>query len=151
MKIFAPYLSKSLLHRIDLAIACGADEARQHSDPNLKPEIPWLEFGLFTGQMEKVSPRVFHILTTKSGKNGSFRVYVELIRFFGLPENPDALVWRTAAIVIRENGQFVVDDVIFLKDYSSDNNEFRLADFLKEGCNSPRWVGYRNHRNNPKN
>src|SRR5262249_38943430 len=56
MKIFAPYLSKTLLHRIDLAIACELDEARQHPEPNLKPEIAWLEAGLFSGDDEQASP-----------------------------------------------------------------------------------------------
>src|SRR4029077_11779229 len=65
MKIFAPYLSKSLLHRIDLAIACSADEARQHPDPNLKPEIAWLESGLFSGDDERTSPRTYEIERTQ--------------------------------------------------------------------------------------
>ena len=37
MKIFAPYLSKALLHKIDLAIACSYDWDRKHPDPNVKP------------------------------------------------------------------------------------------------------------------
>jgi hypothetical protein len=78
MKIFAPYLSKALLHRIDLAVACEADEARQHSEPHLKPEIAWLEFGLFTGGDEKVSPRAFHVEIMQSEKDGSFRAYLRL-------------------------------------------------------------------------
>src|SRR5207245_11773660 len=45
MKVFAPYLSKALLHRIDLAIACSKDEARQQPDPHQKPAIAWLEAG----------------------------------------------------------------------------------------------------------
>ena len=43
MKIFAPYLSKTLLHRIDLAHACSRDWNRQHPDPNVKPEVAWFE------------------------------------------------------------------------------------------------------------
>jgi hypothetical protein len=149
MKIFSPYLSKSLLHRIDSAIACSRDEARQHPDPNSKPEIAWLEFGLFTGILEKVSPRAFRVLGAEPGKNVSFRVYVELIIIFGLPANPEPLVWHVAAVVIRENGQFVVDDVVFLKDYVPDNREFRLSDVLREGCKGPRWVGFGKPRKNP--
>lgn len=33
MRVFAPYLSKALLHRIDLAMACDDDWARQKSRP----------------------------------------------------------------------------------------------------------------------
>jgi hypothetical protein len=73
MKIFAPYLSKALLHKINLAIACSADEARQHPDPNLKPEIAWLESGLFSGDNEQASPRTFHIERTQLEREGSFR------------------------------------------------------------------------------
>jgi len=87
MKIFALYLSKALLHRIDLAIACSADEARQHPDPNLKPEIAWLESGLFSGDDERTSPRAFHIERTQREKNGSFRVYVRLT-WGSPPKNP---------------------------------------------------------------
>ena len=115
MGIFAPYLSKSLSHRIDLARACAEDWNRQHLNPNLKPDIAWLEFGLFTGGMEQAAPQKFRLLGTEHQKNGSYRVYVELIIIYGLPANPEPLVWHVAAIVVRENGQFVVDDVIFLR------------------------------------
>jgi hypothetical protein len=150
MKTFAPYLSKSLLHRIDLAIACGKDWYRQNRDPNLKPEFDWLEFGLFTGGMENAVPGIFHVLGTDSEKDGSFRVYIELIRIYGLPPNQNASVWRVAAIVVRENGQLVVNDVIFLKDHAADKHDFRLSDVLTAGCSGPRWVGRRDQRNDLK-
>jgi hypothetical protein len=136
MKIFAPYLSKALLHRIDLAIACSADEARQHPDPNLKPEIAWLEAGLFSGDAEQTSPRTSHIEGTQQERDGSFRVYVRLT--WGSPSNP--WIWRVAVIVVRENGHFVVDDVIYLKDENRDV-ESRLSEYLSAGCDGPRWVG----------
>jgi hypothetical protein len=136
MKIFAPYLSKSLLHRIDLAIACGKDWYRQNPDRNLKPEFDWLEFGLFTGGMEKVSPRAFHVERTQAEKDGSFRIYVRLT--WGRPSKP--WIWRVAAIVVQENGHFVFDNVIFLKDETQDA-EFRLSEVLTEGCDGPHWVG----------
>ncbi len=136
MKIFAPYLSKALLHRIDLAIACSADEARQHPDPHLKPEIAWLEAGLFSGDDEQASPRTFHIERAQSEKNGSFRVYVRLT--WGLPESP--LIWHVAAIVVLEDSHFVVDDVIYLKDENRDVDS-RLSEYLSAGCDGGRWVG----------
>jgi hypothetical protein len=136
MKIFAPYLSKALLHRIDLAIACSTDEARQHPDPHLKPEIAWLEAGLFSGDDEQASPRTFHIERTQSEKNGSFRVHVTLTR--GPLASP--WIWHVAAIVVRENGHFAVDDVIYLKDKDRDD-ESSLSEYLSAGCDGPRWVG----------
>jgi len=39
MKIFAPYLSKALLHRIDLARACYDDWIRHHPDSQLEATI----------------------------------------------------------------------------------------------------------------
>ena len=47
MKVFAPYLSGALLHRIEDAKACEADWRRQHPDPTLK--LPGLDYGLFSG------------------------------------------------------------------------------------------------------
>ena len=137
MKIFAPYLSKGLLHRIDLAIACSADEARHHPDPNLKPEIAWLEAGLFSGDDEQASPRAFHIERTQQERDGSFRVYVRLT--WGSRSKP--WIWRVAAIVIRENDRFVVDDVIYLKDENRDVDS-QLSEHLSAGCEGGRWIGH---------
>ena len=146
MKIFAPYLSKSLLHRINLALACEDDYYRRYQKPNEKPPIEWLEFGLFTGGNEKVSPRAFDIERTQSGKDGYFRVYVRLT--WGPPSKP--WIWRVAAIVVQESSHFVVDDVIFLKDDETLDTEFRLSEYLTGGCDGPRWVGYGEQRNDTK-
>lgn len=147
MKIFAPYLSKELLHRIDLAVACGSDWSRQHPDPNLKPEIGWLESGLFSGDNERAAPQTFHIQGVQSEKNGSFRVHVGLT----WEEQPASkLVWEVAAIVVWENGRLVVNDIEYLKNESGrDDVESRLSDALSAGCDGPRWVGFSNSRRSP--
>jgi hypothetical protein len=137
MKALAPYLSKSLLHRIDLALACESDYYRQHQNPKEKPQIEWLELGLFTGGSEKVSPRAFDVERTQSEKDSSFRVYVRLT--WGSPSKP--WIWRVLAVVVQEDGHFVVDDVIFLKDENLDDVESRLSETLASGCDGPRWVG----------
>src|SRR5215813_5265295 len=111
MTAVAPYLSKNLLHRIDLALACENDYYRQHQNPKEKPQIEWLEFGLFTGGNEKASPSAFDIERTQSEKDGSFHVHVRLT--WGSPSKPWS--WRVVAVVVQEDGHFVVDDVIFLK------------------------------------
>src|SRR5579859_317230 len=95
MKAVAPYLSKNLLRRIDLALSCEDDYHRQHQNPKEKPGIEWLEFGLFTGGNEKVSPTAFDVERTQSEKDGSFRVQVRLT--WGPPSKP--WVWRVVAIV----------------------------------------------------
>ena len=143
MKTFAPYLSKSLLHRIDLARACERDYYRQHQSAKEKPQIEWLEFGLFTGGNEKVSPRAFDVERTQSEKDGSFHVYVRLK--WGSPSKP--WMWRVVAVVVQEDGHFVVDDVIFLKDENLDDVESRLSETLASGCKGPRWVGFDNQKN----
>lgn len=138
MKIFAPHLSKALLHKIDLAIACERDEARQNPDPHMKPAIAWLEVGLFSGGDEQASPREFHIERSQPQKNGSFQVTVRLT--WGPQDGP--WIWRVAAIVMREDSRFVIDDVIYLKDDDQDD-EVSLSELLTIGCDGPRWVGRR--------
>lgn len=145
MKIFAPYLSKALLHRIDLAIACGDDWYRQNPEPHLKPELVWLDAGLFSGDDEQASPRAFEIERTQSEKEGTFRVYVRLT--WGGPEDQE--IWHVAVIVLRENGHFVVDDVIYLKDKGRPV-ESRLSKYLSTGCDGSRWVGFGNKRSDEK-
>jgi hypothetical protein len=138
MKALAPYLSKSLLHRIDLAVACADDWYRQYPDPNLKPGYGWLELGLFSGGEEQASPRAFHIEKTQSEKDSSLRVYVRLT--WGSYEKP--WIWRVGAIVVREEGRFVVDDVVYLEDEKTLQDEWRLSEALTDGCDGSRWVGY---------
>jgi hypothetical protein len=145
MKTFAPYLSKSLLHRIDLALACEDDYYRRHQNPSEKPEIEWLEFGLFTGGNEKVSPRAFDVERTQSHNDGSFRVYVRLT--WGSHSKP--WIWRVSLIAVQENGRFVVDDVIFLKDEEL-HVESRLSETLSAGCDGSRWTGYGKQGNDLK-
>jgi hypothetical protein len=142
MKIFAPYLSKALLHRIDLAIACSKDEARQQPDPHLKPAIAWLEAGLFSGDDEQASPRAFRVERTLPQKHGSFRVIVKLT--WGTSANP--WIWHVAAIVVREDSHFAIDDVIYLRDKDRDK-ESSLSEYLSTGCDGPRWVGRDKQRN----
>jgi hypothetical protein len=142
MKIFAPYLSNSLRHGMDLAIACIDDWHRQNPEPHLKPELGWLELGPFSGDNERALPQSFLIERTQSEKNGSSRVYVRLTRS-AAHEKPFS--WRVAAVVIRENGHFVMDDVIYLKNEEL-GVEDRLSKDLSAGCDGPRWVGFGNQQ-----
>jgi len=104
----------------------------------MKPEIVWLETGLFSGDVERTAPDSFHIERTQAEKDGSFRVYVRLRR------EPIPLIWRVAVVVVRENGRFVVDEVTYLKDEIQDE-ELSLSELLTIGCDGPRWVGRRKH------
>lgn len=139
--VFAPYLSKSLLHRFDLNNACFADWRRQNPDPSLKPPIGLIENGLFSGSNEKAEPQAFHVERTETGKDGSSRVYVKLT-WEAPPDKP--LTWYVAAVVIHESGPLVVDDVLYLKNQNGDV-ESRLSRDLSSGCDGPRWVGAVGH------
>jgi hypothetical protein len=139
-EVFKPNLSKMLLHRIDINIACQNDWDRQNPGPNSKP--PFLEFGLFSGDAERAEPRTFQIERVKAEKDGSIRVYVRLTH-----EEPGASpwTWQVSTVLVRENGHFVVDDVIYLKDKPRDV-DVRLSEYLSQGCEGPHWVGDREQR-----
>ena len=137
MKVFAPYLSKTLLHRFDLNNACFADWRRQNPDPSLKPPVGLFEYGLFSGGSEEAEPQTFYIEKTESKKDGTSHVYVKLT-WGTAPDKP--LIWYVAAIVVRENGRPVVKDLLFLKDDDREVDS-RLSDVLAVGCDGPRWVG----------
>ncbi len=144
MKALAPYLSKALLHRIDLALACSTDWDRQHPDPNLKPPSVWIEDGFFSGGNERALPGAFHVESAQPEKDGSFRVHVRLK--YSEPEPMP--YWYVDVIVTRENKHFVVDDVVFPKDDWDD--ESRLSQTLTAGCDGSRWVGHAEEQNDSK-
>ncbi len=134
-KVFAPYLSKALVHEIDVNIACQDDWDRQYKNTSFKP--PFLEFGLYSGDDMRAEPQAFSIERVHAEKDASFLVQVKLSRE-SPPEHP--WVWRVAAVLVRENGRLVVDDVIWLRDGWQDV-DLRLSKILTEGCDGPRWVG----------
>ena len=137
-KTFAPYLSKALLHRIDLALACADDWYRQNPDPNLKPEYGWLELGLFSAGDDEDEMRSFQVERTESESDGSFHVVVGL-KWGWSPEKP--WITHVAAILVPENGRLVVNDVVYLKDNGTDV-EYQLSKALSAGCDGPHWVGF---------
>lgn len=134
--VFAPYLSKTLLHRFDLNNACGADWHRQYPDPNLKPPGVF-EDGIFSGSSEQAEPKAFSIGRTEVESDGVSRVHVKLT-WEDASNAP--MTWYVAAVVGRENGRPVVEDVLFLKD-DDRKIEARLSKMLASGCDGPRWVG----------
>ena len=145
MKSLSPYLSDSLLKRITQARACNDDYFRLHPKNDVKPPLEWLEFGLFSGADDRSGPHTFHIEDARSQEDNSTRVNVRLTE--GIPpEKP--WTWKVAAVVIREDGRFVINDVVFLKDKNVDT-ESRLSEILQRGCDGSRWVGYGNETAKP--
>src|ERR1700722_8027774 len=135
MNVFAPYLGKSLLHRIDLARECARDWARQDQKRMLmngqvpeKAPFGWAESGLFSGADERTEPDGFKIERTESEKEGSIHVYVRLTL-----NSPPRESWEVAAVLVKENRHLVLDDVIYLQDKSNAHNE-SLSKLLSDGC-----------------
>jgi hypothetical protein len=122
--VFRPYFSKALLQRFDDNAACFADWGRQNPGTTDKPPFGQLEMGVYSGSDERSHPRTFHIERTESAVDGSSRVYVKLT----YAEPTFKLLWHVAALVVRENGRPVVDDVIYLAD--TDHDEARLSEIL---------------------
>ena len=137
MTTFAPFLSKVLRNRIDETAACEADWFRQYPHTDMKPGFGWLELGLFSGDGENAGPSAFQIERTQAEKNGAVRVYVTLTH---AESSEPPWTWQVAAIVRREDGRYVVDDVIFLKDKNNPSDVW-LSKVLSSGCNGSRWVG----------
>ena len=142
-QVFKPYLSRTLLDRIDINIACQDDWGRKHSGPDSKP--PFLEFGLFSGDDLRAEPSSFQIEKVESEKGGSIRVYVKLAH-----EDPgrNPWSWHVAVILVQGADHLVVNDVIYLKDRPQDV-DLRLSEYLSAGCNGPHWVGYDNKSAKP--
>lgn len=133
-ELFAPYLSRGLLRRIDLARACSADRDLQSPDAGKIVSA----FGLFSG--EEAAPQAFQIERTETQKDRSLRVYVTLTS-----QTPGQRLWTwpVAAVVIREDHSFVIDDVIYIDnhiyDREADQRHQRLSKYLSAGCDGPRW------------
>lgn len=137
MRIFAPYLSKSLRRKIDLAEACERDWVRQNHGQVVKAPFAWSEFGIFSGANERTSPGKFHIESIRKADDGSFQIIV------GLTYRPGdgSGSWRVTDHVIQEDGRFVLDDVFFPEEGPEDGST--LTGRLSEGCEGPRWVRFR--------
>jgi hypothetical protein len=92
---------------------------------------------MFSGANERTSPGQFHIESIRKAKDGTFQVVVGLA--YRAVDGSGS--WRVTDRVIREEGHFVIDDVLFPKDGTEVG--FTLTDTLSEGCNGARWVGLR--------
>jgi hypothetical protein len=137
MKIFSPYLSKSLLQKIQSARACSRDWFRQNQGKAVRAPFAWSAFGIFSGRNERDSPGAFQIEQAQAEKGGYVRVDVSLT--YMSADGPGS--WRVAVIVVREDTRLVVEDVVYLKDEPGDVEE-KLSNILSQGCDGARWVGY---------
>jgi hypothetical protein len=108
----------------------------------VKAPFAWSEFGLFSGGNERISPANFHIENIHKTNDGSFRAIVSM----SYRPVDGSGSWHVIDRVIREDGRFVLDEVIFPKEGAED--EFTLSETLSEGCDRARlrarplpWLG----------
>ncbi len=137
MSVFAPLIGRALRHRIDLTADCEADYFRQHPETDVKPHFGWLELGLFSGGDETAAPSAFRVERTRPVKQGVVRVYVTLTH---AETNAPGWTKPVAVDVAREQGRYVVEDVIYLKG-KNNRSDIWLSKVLAAGCNGARWVG----------
>ena len=137
-KTFDPYLSISVLHKIELARACSKDWSRQYGQA-IKAPFAWSDFGIFSGANERDSPGSFRIEKMQAAGDGSFRVTVRLTYM----PNDGPGSWRVVAVVIQEDGHLALNDVIYLKDPDmSEDTNTQMSKLLVEGCDGSHWIGY---------
>ena len=129
LDVFGPYLSKNLLHEFGLTKACFENWRRDNPDPKLKPPVSLGDYALLSGGNKDMDPQTFRIDRTESLEDGAYRVDVKLIS----EDSSNRLTWYVGAVVVRENGRPVVDDILYLKGPNRDI-DFRLTDLLKLGC-----------------
>ena len=137
-RIFAPFLSGSLLRKIEVARSCERDWFRQNRGRPVKAPFSWSEAGIFSGPNERTYPGDFHIESTQAEKNGAFRVVVSFT--YRPIDGPGS--WRVTDLMVREDGRFVLDEVMFPKDETRDV-DLTLSEILSEGCDGSHWVGVR--------
>lgn len=140
------FLSRNLIYKFEAARACETDLSRRHSGGAGKPPIPWLETGLFSGEAEEALPAAAVITDVVHQADGSFLAtvrltYKESFETYGRPPNPkNTFHWQVGVVVVSEGKDFKVDDVVFYKEGSSEN-EWRLSQKLSKRCSNGRWVG----------
>jgi hypothetical protein len=141
-----PFLSKKLIHQLESAQFCEEDYFRKRpKNSDEKPEFDWLELGLFSGGNEQALHSSAVVGRTVKEKDGSFHVYVRLtykesFETYGRLPNPgNTFHWYVSAIVISEDGKFVVGEVLLFKDNSAQIDSRLTSSF--PGCAGEHWVG----------
>jgi hypothetical protein len=137
MATIQPFLSKRLTEQLHMARMCQQDYFRHHH-PTIggAPTPAWLRSGLFSGGGKRALPVDPFLWSKERQEDGSFLVEVHLWPSVYLPNG----VWRVAARVIFEDGQFVVDDVRMFDTFSVDSPSHLLSDTFV-GCDGPHWIG----------
>lgn len=135
-----PFLSRSLIQKLESARACQADYLRQHPNKDANPKPPWLDTGLFVGHGKRAFPLSSNAVHKEPNKDRSFAVTVSLT-YVKLPGFvPDEANWVVVATVVPENNRFVIDDFRLFDGLDTDGPSHLLTETLS-GCEGTRWNG----------
>jgi hypothetical protein len=147
MAAIRPFLSKRLTEQLQTAQDCEKDYFRQHPATDGAPKPTWMKSGLFTGDGQRVSPIQAVPERKEPQKDGSFLVYLPLVRLYighgshyFYFDGDKAQGWEVVATVVSENGRFVVDDVRVFDGDSTGGPSHLLSDGFV-GCEGPHWTG----------
>jgi hypothetical protein len=152
-----PRMSRRLVRQLRLAQECEKDYFRLHSrrtpaaedglPPTVgKPSFGWLEHGLFSGGNEQAMPKELDIQAVEPLPDGGFRVRVEFtyrdsFATYGRPpDDSNTFRWPGIVIVVREHGDFVIDDFVEIEWWDAKKGQRPLSAAF-EGCSGGRWVG----------
>jgi hypothetical protein len=141
-----PCLSKRLVQILETAQACEDDYVRKHAGSDEKPAFVWLEMGLFSGDVEMALPTEVVV----EGTEHHHETFLVCVRFtyddsvydpdrYHASDAAPLFHWHGAAVVIEEDGRFVIDDILVFTEDST-TLAFRLSDVFR-GCDGPQWVG----------
>ncbi len=132
-RVLRPLLSKRLRRQLDDAVACQADWVRQQPKGTTdKP--PFVDCCLFASDLDGM-PTSFKLGPTKVLRDGGYQITVDFVR----KERADLIKGRNAVVVIKEDGRFAVDDLVYEPDTASTDTG-RLSNSFQE-CRGRRWIG----------
>jgi hypothetical protein len=104
MRLLSPYLSKKLTATIENARAYQADYVIKN--PDNKP--PFIEGDLFSSLFEGFTN--FKLIRHKTIQ----KIHIITIQFVYIDASKQATKWTDEAIVLKENGRYVIDDIRLL-------------------------------------
>ena len=135
-----PFLSQSLIQKLEDARACQADYFHQHPNGDASPKPAWLDTGIFVGSSKRAFPLSSSAVHKEPRDDGSFAVTVNLT-YVKLPGFvPDEAAWEIVATVIPENNRFVIDDVRLFDGLDTNGPSHLLTETLA-GCDGAHWTG----------
>lgn len=139
LRSLKPYISERMLHKLSDVKACEINYYQQHRRGSEKPPFVWLESGLFSGDNELALPSSVSVQKSELIAERVFAVQVLLDYVNDDGKEKSRYSWKVSVNVIYQRGKYVVDDVVFYDENSTD----KRGDFydLFSSCNGRQWNG----------